>query len=76
MLTIFKVSKEVMEWKEQNGPVWLEMSELGTRAWKTQEADTAQSTEVVFSLPALSREERGSLSRRAQAWAGTEVRTL
>ena len=76
MLTIFEVSKEVMERKEQNGPVWLEMSELGTSAWKTREADTAQPTEAVFSLPALSGEEKGSQSRRAWAWAGTKVRVL
>ena len=76
MLTIFKVSNEVMERKKQNGPVWLEMSELGTSAWKTREADTAQPTEAVFSLPALSREEKGSLSRRAWPWAGTKVRVL
>ena len=63
MLSTFKVSEEVMDRKEQNGPAWLGMPEQGSNAWKTQEADSPVHRGRLLP-PGLSREETGSLSRR------------
>ena len=63
MLTGFKFLKEAMGQKEQHGPLWMEMPELGTRAQKTQGNRHSPTPRCNLLHPVLSGNKRGSLSR-------------